>query len=772
MSIEGNAVQYHINNGHAALWAHDWSNAVLAYEQALIESPENPVAQASLGLALYHLKNYRESLRIFQKLSGQQPEDPMPVESIARIYEREGLLPEAAGSYGKAAHLQMKAHDVDRSLADYRSIIRLDPKNQEARARLAMILNRLGRKEESSTEFIDLAAVLQRAGEHERAQQVLEYTQQINPGSIAAINAISALRNGQSIPLRTAEESSAAARMAQVREIESAQSNAESQMGRDPLMEARLRALEDCASILFEDAGSAQPVTLPGKTNASTGLPDGSTGSSQPDNQKIHQHVSESIQLQSAGKNEDAAAELEQAIAAGLNLPAADYLIGLYTYEKDPKRAYAALQKTVGVKSFSLASYLLLGMIHTNTGQLKDSTSCYLHALMMADIQTVSPEKEEELMQLYEPIFDSQSQITQENDLRNLCTVIHNQLVRKNWLVYLKAAREQLPPQPETAPPMPLAEMLLETTSSQVVESLSEIRRLVRQGKTRSAMEESYHALSFAPTYLPLHIQMGDILINEGRIQEAIEKYQQVARLYALRGETPQAVRLITRVSRLAPMEISVRKSLIDLLRSSGNYEEMVQQYIDLANTHYLLADLDEARNSYHDALVLSQQVYSTRDQSIRILKAMADIELQSLNFKEAAKIFEQLRSLQPLNSSFRLALIDLYFRLSMPDAATNEVEAYLKFLDSEKKPQIAETFLDDLLNEKPDNAELRKKMTAYYIAHGETMTAVAKLDALAEKLLEDRNVAGSTSVISEILALAPPNRAEYEKLYSELQTR
>ncbi len=64
---------------------------------------------------------------------------------------------------------------------------------------------------------------------------------------------------------------------------------------------------------------------------------------------------------------------------------------------------------------------------------------------------------------------------------------------------------------------MPLAEMLTEATSGQLVESLAKVNQLARANKLLTAMEEAYYALKFAPTYLPLHICIGDLLVQENR---------------------------------------------------------------------------------------------------------------------------------------------------------------------------------------------------------------------------------------------------------------
>ena len=771
MMVEG-SIQTKLNQGHAALWEHDWAEAVKAYKDALTVSPDHPVGLASLGLALFHQNEFDASLDIFKQLMTRFPEDPMPRERLARIYEREGKLHEAVRCFLQAAELHLKARDVERSLADYHIAIRLDPRNQDARARIAMILTKLGRKTEAVDEFIDLAAVMQREKEIPKARQILEYCAQLSPGSPKLIAAFTALDQSQLIPIiESQDDINAALQMAKVHELENAWQSPATQTGNDPLTEARILALEELAETLFDEMAISTAAGSTFQKDQRNAL--GRKNQKEAADPKMMQlHVRSVIDLLSAGEEGKAAVALEKAIQSGLNLAGADYLFGLLHKEDDPQNAIKHLQHSLTHSDFALASNLLLGKITGSLGQLKEAASYNLHALMLADSQTVEPEHAEEIIQLYDPIFESQSLIQNEKDLRNLCSAINSQLTRSDWRTYLKAARLQLPPQPPEAPPVPLAEMLLDTSSNQIVESLAEIRRFAQKGKYRTAMEEAYRALTFAPTYLPLHIQMAEILINERRVSEAIEKFLLVARLYTIRGNNAEALNLLSRVTRLAPMDIKVRKKLIELLRNEGRLEDMVQQYIDLANVHYMLADLDEARKTYNTALTLSRQTRSTRDLSITILQRLADIELQSLNWKEAINIFEQLRGQLPLDPGPRSMLVDLYFRLGLIPAGLNEADAYLKILESEDQLPQAEKFLDDLLEDRPDSPDLQKLMTAYYLAHGKTSTAIAKLDALAENLLVGKNISASIAVVNQIIALNPPNRQEYEQLYKELTKR
>jgi len=376
------------------------------------------------------------------------------------------------------------------------------------------------------------------------------------------------------------------------------------------------------------------------------------------------------------------------------------------------------------------------------------------------------------LAQLYEPILDSQTRVTDEKDLRNLYHIINEQLMRADWREYLTAARRQLPPQPEGSPPLPLAELLLETNSSQVVEAMINVKRLASEGKYRSAMEDAFHALVYVPLYLPLHVEMGELLISEGRVMEAVEKFLLVASAYTVRGEPIQAINLLRRVTRLAPMDLSVRGMLIDLLKSEGRLDDAIQQYMDLANVYYLLAELDLARQTYQSALSLSQQSSSTRQWAIQVLNKLADIELQSLDWKQAIRIFEQLRSLQPQEPGPRATLIDLHLQMGQTNMAMSELDSYLKLMEAPEEAAKSGHFIEKLLDDRPGQVGLQQRMVNFYVSHDQTDKAVEKLDSLAEKLLKGEDKINALATVKRIIALNPPNASEYQKLYTELSLK
>ncbi|HMN60896.1 MAG TPA: hypothetical protein PJ988_11060, partial [Anaerolinea sp.] len=173
--------------------------------------------------------------------------------------------------------------------------------------------------------------------------------------------------------------------------------------------------------------------------------------------------------------------------------------------------------------------------------------------------------------------------------LRSVCKAISEQLQRPDWRSFLRLARKNQPPQAPNSPPMPVAEMLLESRSGTVVETIGLVRELSAQGLIQSAMEEAYFALQLAPTYLPVHVEIGELLAKEGREEEAVRKFLTVADLYNARGESARGVRLLRRILEIAPMNLMVRERLVHLLVSQERGEEAMQKYRHLAESHYRL---------------------------------------------------------------------------------------------------------------------------------------------------------------------------------------
>ncbi len=770
MSGNQQAFQKAMNDGHSAAWDQDWKTAAGYYQQALSEFPDHPGALTSLGLALFELQDFEQAVKIYRRLTGLTPEDPVPFEKLARIFERTGQLPDAVKCSIQAAELHLKARDVEKSIENWVRVTSLQPENMTAHSRLAMIYERIGKKAESVTEYLSTASLLQENGENSKATQAVQYALTLMPGSAEATQALQLLKKGQNLPRPARPRGGTGPmRMADVKKLEPKSSLGEPSL--DPIAEARQKAMVQLAALLFDQA---EDTTLSSQSSRRgiNSLVRGTGGLvlDQSDRTRILLHLGQAIESQTHGDEQQAAEELERVQQIGLSHPGLYYNLGLLLSKIDNKKALRSLQKSVRNPEFALASYLLMGQIHFQEGKFTEAAQSYLQALRNADVETAPLEHADELSQLYEPILESQSKETDPVKLKTLCETIKNQLLRPDWRELLQKARQQLPVQSADAPPMPLSEMLLESRSGQVIEAMAQIRILASQKKTRSAMEEAFRALNIAPTYMPLHVQIGDLLFQEGLVQEAMTKYLLITDLYTLRGEANQAVQLLNRIAQISPMDVTVRQRLIDMLISQGRTDEAVQQYIDLADVYYRLAELDLTRQTYLTALRLAQQSANNRQWAHKILSSIADIDMQRLDWRQALRMFEQLRTLQPEDKPTRKQIIEIHQRLGQEKSALDELDQYIGYLETQHHRDAAIDFLKELLIEQPGKIDFLRRLFDLYRRSGQLELAVAQLDAIADAYASAANAKMAMATVEEIIALNPPNKAEYLKVLEELK--
>jgi tetratricopeptide (TPR) repeat protein len=375
------------------------------------------------------------------------------------------------------------------------------------------------------------------------------------------------------------------------------------------------------------------------------------------------------------------------------------------------------------------------------------------------------------MTQLYESLIDSQSRQTDQAASDNLCTNIASMLERPDWLDQLEKARQQLPPKAEGSLPLPLAEMMLQTHSGRVIESLSAIREMTEQNMYRTAAEEAFFALMYAPGYLPIHIQIGELLLKENREQEAIQKFSIVAQVYSARGETAQATQLLRRVMQLSPMDLSVRGRLIDTLMAQGKVDEAIREDLEMAETYYRLTELEMARKTYMTALRLAQQSSSNRKWSTRILTRIADIDMQRMDWRQALRVFEQIRVLQPDDEKVRQNMIDINFRIGQDSAGLTELDSFINYLEGKGQRGKAIQFLQAIINDRPEKVEFHRRLADLFQKAGQTAPAIAELDIMGDLFVSSGNKVAAINVIQTILTLNPPNATDYQKLLAQLRS-
>jgi len=771
MAGKNEVFQTAMNKGHSAAWDQDWEAAANSYRAALKEFPSHPLALTSLGLALLELQDYQASLECYQKAAGISPADPIPQEKTARIFERLGRLNDAITASLQAAELHLKARSAEKAIDNWLRVLSIQPENITVRTRLAAVYDRLGRQEEAVAELISVASILQRANNTTQAASMLETAARMVPGNQEVRLAMNMVRSGRPLPRPNRPRGGTGpVHMAQIREMEG-QAESDSSGQPDPIAQARQMAMVQLASLLFEQAGPAQTsatLRARGLSALTRGVADPTNDSSE--RNRITLHLSQAIDSLTQAENAQAVVELEYALNLGLRHPSAYFILGLLLAAEKPAKAGKYLEQSVRHPDYSLGSHLLFAQIYQQAQQWKEAATAYFQALALADVQVAPPDQSDEINAQYDALIDSQSVIEDTALLQDTCKTIAGQLVRPNWRDHLIRARQQLPAAADGMPPAPVAEMLMETRGGQVVDTMAQVRKLAASGRLRTALEEALYALQYAPTYLPLHILVGDLLHQDQRPAEAVRKYMVVVDLYTVRGEVTRSVRLLKRVLQIQPMNLQIRQHLIDLLLAQNKIEEALKEYSDMANLYYNLADLDKARQIYLDALKVAQKSQENRKWGLNLLLKVADIDMQRLNLRQALRIYEQIRTIQPHNQMTYAQIIGLNFRLGQEAAALKELDGYLHSLESAGRHKEGISFIDALLAEYSDRLELRLRLADLYVRDGQLPEAIAHFDAMADAHLNANRHPEAIRMIETIIALNPPNVQEYHQALETLR--
>jgi tetratricopeptide (TPR) repeat protein len=758
-----------MNEGHSAAWDQNWERAAIFYSQAVEEFPTHPGALVNLGLALYELQKFEDALICYQKAAQLAPADPLPVDRIALICQRLGKLEQAIQSSLRAAELFIQNRDAGKALENWNRVIRLQPENMTAHSHLAMTLERIGQTDAAVTEFLAVASILQSSGDNEKALQAVDYAIKIAPNNQNALKAASLLKSNQPLPKPARSKGGTGPmRMAQVRKLETVGNSKAKTL--DPISESRQYALIQLAEALFNQTEDISKEQAFRRATKSLTRDTGELSFERGQPEKILPYLNQAVDLQTRGDNLQASEALEKAVEAGLKGAAAYFDLGLLKANGErPETALRYLQRAAKYPNFAVASHLLIGQILQKSNQISKAAAEYLEALRYADALIAPPEKSDELSQLYTPIIDSIARNKDKKILHSIIDNVTDLLTCPEWKERVTLAREQLPSQTKGEVPIPLAELLVQSDSGKLLSIISNIRDLSRQGLNRTAMETAHFALEFAPTYLPLHVQIGELLIQQDSIAQAIEKFTVVSRSYDMRGETSQAINLLHRVIQLAPMDLGARNHLIDLLLAHEKIEEAIREYIDLADTYYHLADLDKARMTYTAALRLAQQTVTERLWSVNILYRMADIDMQRLDWRQALRVYEQIRTLEPNDEKARVQLVGLNFRMGQESPALTELDGYISYLVSNGQNEKAIQFLENLAQENPERISIVQRLVDWYIQTEKIPSAIAQLDKLAELMLNRGDKTGAIATVQKIIEFNPPNAAEYQRLLKQI---
>jgi len=760
--------------GHSAAWDLEWDRAAEYYRKALALRPEHPGALTALALALLESEKYPEALRVYEHAAKLSPEDPIPVEKTAEIFERMGNTKQAIARRRMAAELHLKRRDAEKAIDNWSHIARLLPGDLNTRSRLAVTFERLGRRKEALYEYLSVASILQSAGKTDRAIEAAHRALRLIPGEKQAARYLRLLQQGKPLPPPSEPRGSTAPlRIEAVKDYLKAEDQeetpAEDSQQADPEAAAQTQALTILAGLVFEEPpGEDDEVEPADMTELAEGrISRERKGAAQP---QMLRYLGNAIDLQTRGNTRQAIKEFERAILAGLDHPAAHYNLGILLKNMDEREEAAKhLVKALGHPELDLGANLALGRLARMRDDLPEAARYLLQALRKADSLSVDESQSTELSQLYDTILASLN----EGDEETLDKIVENTLSflsGPEWLERLRQARRSLEGQAEGQTLVPIAEMLKVGGTEKVLEAVSRIDDYASKKLYTVALEEAMLALDYVPSYLGLHKRMAEILIQQGNTSGGMTKLRTIAKTHRIRGELAQAANIYARIIQHSPIDIAARRQLIELLAQQDRIEEALKQYIELAELFRQMAEMDQSRQALEEALNLCQRGNVDKAWTLRILNLLGDINLSHLDWRQALQIFGQICELDPRNEKALSQLIDLNLRLGQEKQAAASLDVLLEQMVEDGRAEEALTLLEDLARDYPGKQVLHARLAEAYRAAGRTADAIAQYDALGEIQLDAGQIEDAVRTIQTIISLNPPNLEGYQELLRNIQ--
>ncbi len=755
-----------LKRGHSYSWDQRWQDAIDEFEQAIEAVADEPAPYAGLGMAYFELGEFNKALENYKTAARFSRGDMIYLKHVADVQERLGLLTEAGQTYMALGEIQLRRKKLDEAVGNWLRAVSLDPNLLGGHQRLAAVYRRQGLVSSAVREYLAMARIYHTRGESERALKMCSLALELDPRNPDALTAVDLIRRGEKVVFEEAKKSASGKQeltdtadivqqMTKVLETESGAWSPDEVIDGGILGSALHMAQRQLAQEIFSDE------------NNENLLADSGGSLSKLERDAL---VSQALDFQTRGMIDEAIDCFHRAIAGGLNSAAAHYCLGsLYQEKKQIKQAFGQFRVALKDLTYRPASFYAVGEAFQATGDTGKSVEYYLSALKYVDLNTVKPENAWRVNEQYDYFADSLISTPDPSKAMVFVSGITEFLGKPGWEDRVKEARRRLDNLTSEDESMILGEILT-AGSLQVLESLYLSQEYAAQGKFDSAVEESYRAIQLSPHYLAGHIQLADLMAKQERTQIAVAKYLTIGDTYRVRGDINGAISNYERAVELAPMNLANRARLVEVLVKQGRIDRALEHYMIMGEAYYNLAEMEKARETYLEALRLAPRASADKNWRSRLLRAIADIDMQRLDWKRALAAYNELSASDPHDESVALTLVDLFYKVGQPGSALRQLDRYLVSLVRSEQGTKVEGILKELMERRPADAGLADRLTRLYIHQGRKEEAIKVLDALGEAQLDANQNEQAFETIQKILALNPSNAAGYHQLLQRLQ--
>ncbi|MEO1664490.1 MAG: tetratricopeptide repeat protein [Chloroflexota bacterium] len=752
--MPGNKQLYNeqMNAGHEAAWNHDWADAANAYGRALQEFPDDAEAHLSLGFSLLRAERLNEALRVYGRAHQLVPDDPIPLEKSADVLQRMGRLEESAKQYANVADAYLKQRDLDKAISSWEKATELSPGYVTLHAKLAKAYVRIGDRRRAVYHYLMLAFHFSRSGDWTQATRAAQQALKLNKKNVEALNALRAAESASQVSLPTPVKPDEATEAAPVEDIDLLEFG-------DLNDDSGPRVVEVDPLGPMGGAMSVALSSLADHIMMSGGFEAGGVEALQAMEFQRQGLYSEAITAyQSAGQQ--------------LGHPALKLNMGvLLLLSEQPAESLKPLADAVQDEMFKAGAAHAMGQAYFRQDKFKTAIGYLIQAAQLSDMGFTTDSHEiSDINMVYPSVLEAAGK-RKENDetVGAACRRLSKLMSGREWNRRLRDIRFQMVEAHRDGGPDRVLEFLAEDIGDDVPESIAKIDRFIRQGMYTLAMDEAQYAIEKAPSYLPIHVRMAEVMMMEGRVRQAINKYNSVAKTYRVRGENSRAASILVEVLEMAPLDENVRRNLIELLENEERWDEALDQYIELATTYRQLGNLDMARNTFAEAERISDRYEVPVDKMVSIKHQMADIDQLRMDTRRAQRVFEDILRLDPDDEKARKALIDINLQIGNQIEGIKLLDELLRAYAKRKQVKNILAVLQELVRSFPDDSGLRSRLAAIFRQLGRTDEAVEQMDKLAELQLDAGLRDEACNTVRQIVKLNTPDADRYRELLESL---
>lgn len=709
-----------------AAWDRRWNTAIIEYQRALLEFPNDASAHAGLALALQESGNLDQALAEYKFLAKLQAGDPAPLAHVAVLLERMNQKRQAANAYLDLAEVYCQEKQMTRAVEAWRKAVALDPDMVAPHSKLAAAFLEAGHNAAAAREFVTLAKLAQRNGEGNKAQEYVERALALEPDNTQARFLINEL-NGRGASLAA-------------------------QPGASPVELARRSALSRLASTVLDDK-------TPWRRSESLAL-----GAAD-----VDAMLARAINAQENGQTREAIQLYEEIIASGIERP--EVLFNLAILYQNTLRyddSIRLLNQTAPLPQFAVASQFALGQSYRAQGKVDEALGHYIQAMKIVDLSTVNRAQADQVIRLYQSLSEGYRAKGDEQSARQFSETLIAFLAAKGWQDKVRQVRDHIDAVAAEGTPLSMQEVFEAPESQRVIELIHTSQSLRAAGKLNAASDLIYQAVELAPNYLPAHVQLAEISVAAGRIPQAIDKYDMLAETAEVRRDPGKAISFYRQALKLGSDDVTRRAKLISVLVQNGKLTEALDEYVTVGQALETAGALQKAADKYAEGLGLAERAGVVGETVDTLRRQLGTTYLKLREYDKALSVYQQIQQSDPDDDHARYFLIELYYRMGQTRLAEARLDELLD--RSADAPEYARATLESLADAFPNEVGAHRRLAQTYAASGDRERAIATLDALGERLLQAGKREQAVLVIQDIITLDPPQVNEYRSLMLDLR--